>query len=562
MNKKQRILLQFFLIVLVGDSTILLAQFDTFHESWRWTHFTTKTGLPSNVIEDIVETDNGTVWVLTPKGIAWYDGFRWNAIDSSRGLPEIQPNKIVAGNNGTMFAIMNRSLYKGDTSGFKPVFPNVDSLAGKIVSAEMFDTASLLFSTAQGPVYLMRGTEIVPYVIPGVTVVTNFWKLPSKSLWLSSDSGVVRYNNNHWVGTSPDLLARSIAENSSGDGIMSIEAPRTMIGIWEWSKNGPMRYSKTDRGLPIRSLDISRSGAAIAVYQSGEIRVRENGVWRFLQYASQYISNVQVVKFRANEDLWIGTETGLFLYRKTLPQWNILKYPFSDLRNIVMEVFQTSTGDLWIGSAGGITILPKNGKEHFITNVHGTKLGLITGINEAEDGAMWICSGATFSGAYRWDGKTWRHYGTAEGLTAPRIHKIRKDRKGNLWFLGLGDKFYEPETDPGAFVLSQGKFRSVSTKDGLLSNRVYAFAESKSGAMWFGTRFGLCRFRDGKWKSWRFPDFLSNFIYSIAVDDNERLWFSNFSAQLGVIETNDSVRWVLKNDFFGSRRIWDLQVDE
>ncbi|MFA6470041.1 MAG: two-component regulator propeller domain-containing protein, partial [Bacteroidota bacterium] len=537
------------------------AQFEHLHEPWRWTSFTTKTGLPSDIIENITESDDGTPWVVTPKGIAWYDGFRWHAIDSAHGLPEIQANKIFKGRNGEIFVLTNRTLYSGGKEGFDHVFAPVDTLEGKITTAALFDSTTLIIATSNGVFYLLKGKELTPYSMNVSPTIYNIWRLRSGALWSLGNAGIARYKNNQWDIIFKNQSARSIVDNQSGDGLLSLESPRTLMGIWEWSANGEPHYSKTERGLPIRSLDISPSGVAIAVYQSGEIRIRRNGIWRFLKYTPPQISNAQVVKFRDNEDLWIGTDNGLFLYRNTFPQWTHWRYPFTDKRNIVMEVFKTSSEEVWIGTMDGLVIHQQNGNERRITHIDGKPLGLITGINEDNEGAIWIGSGATFSGAYRWDGVSWKHFGAREGLTAPKVHKIRKDRQGNLWFLGLGKHFESPETDPGAFQLKNGQFRSVTTKDGLSSNRVYSFVESKSGALWFGTKNGLCRFRDGEWKRWQFPYHLSNFIYSIAVDDDEQLWFSNFSSQLGMIDTNDSIRWILKNNLFGSRRIWDLQVD-
>src|ERR1051325_1172982 len=50
-----------------------------FREAYRWVHFTTQSGLPSNTISQIYETDDSTLWVATPSGLAWFDGFKWTS---------------------------------------------------------------------------------------------------------------------------------------------------------------------------------------------------------------------------------------------------------------------------------------------------------------------------------------------------------------------------------------------------------------------------------------------------------------------------------------------------
>ncbi len=57
------------------------------NEEWRWVHFTTESGLPSNDIEYIEEARDGTMWVGTKAGLAWFDGYVWHKIDSTYGIP-------------------------------------------------------------------------------------------------------------------------------------------------------------------------------------------------------------------------------------------------------------------------------------------------------------------------------------------------------------------------------------------------------------------------------------------------------------------------------------------
>lgn len=74
-----------------GDlSHALLARLD---DSWRWAVFTTEDGLPSNCIEHVIESGDGTHWAATTRGMAWYDGFRdgvWSMFNLAEGLPAVQ----------------------------------------------------------------------------------------------------------------------------------------------------------------------------------------------------------------------------------------------------------------------------------------------------------------------------------------------------------------------------------------------------------------------------------------------------------------------------------------
>src|SRR2546422_8211900 len=76
----------FQLLVMVLPVSQLYSQFEALNEEWRWVHFTTESGLPSNHVYDVVETGDGTTWASTADGLAWCDGFRWHAIEDTASM--------------------------------------------------------------------------------------------------------------------------------------------------------------------------------------------------------------------------------------------------------------------------------------------------------------------------------------------------------------------------------------------------------------------------------------------------------------------------------------------
>ena len=70
------------------------AQSQPYDEDWRWVQFTMESGLPSNHIYHLLETKDGTVWVGTEHGVAWFDGFKWTTVDSLNGLPDEAPTSM------------------------------------------------------------------------------------------------------------------------------------------------------------------------------------------------------------------------------------------------------------------------------------------------------------------------------------------------------------------------------------------------------------------------------------------------------------------------------------
>ena len=68
----------------------------SFTERWRWVHFTTQDGLPSNRILDVCEAQDGTMWASTVSGLAWYDGYILHAMGPESGLPRAACRRITA----------------------------------------------------------------------------------------------------------------------------------------------------------------------------------------------------------------------------------------------------------------------------------------------------------------------------------------------------------------------------------------------------------------------------------------------------------------------------------
>ena len=77
---------------------------------------------------------------------------------------------------------------------------------------------------------------------------------------------------------------------------------------------------------------------------------------------------------------------------------------------------------------------------------------------------------------------------TREGLPSDDVQSIYEDRESNIW---IG-------TTAGLTRFKENVFSTVTTKDGLVSNDVKTLFEDTDGALWIGTSDGLSRFKDGK----------------------------------------------------------------
>ncbi|HEV8538891.1 MAG TPA: PAS domain S-box protein [Bacteroidota bacterium] len=552
------------LLVLFTAHSAADSQFDSFNDAWRWVHFTTESGLPSNHLTNVVETKDGTTWAATSLGLAYYDGFRWNRIADTSRLLQSAPSWVTPDADNSILAIFNGQLFRCTRSHVEHI---PFTYHGKVLSivqiAPARDSSYLIRADV---LYRYKGDSLVSMAVPfsyDLTSSEDFFLSRAGSVWMNTRQGVFRWDSGNWVtiiaaGKNSYQIA-SLIENADGTAFISITHPFESRGLWEWNQS-LSSCIRTEEGQDvIRAMDSAPDGLTLAIYQSG-IRIRSGSVWNTVNNVPAPLQDVRFVKFRSSGDLWVANEGGLFLYKRSSRRWQYWKHFSPDLKNTIHDILRTSDGSVWLGTASGVEIHKYDGTIVEIERILGKQIHLVTGLCEDDDGNVWISSGGSFSGAYRWDGVAWKHFGKDEGLDAPFIHRIRKDREGRLWFLGLGATYYGPQ--PGAFAYDKGKFTAWDTTSGLLNGRVYSFGQSTDGALWFGTLGGLSRWRDSIWTHWsraEYPEIGP--IFALDIDKHGRVWFADRNTGVWYIENDDRPHNIATSYGLVDNRTWDLKFD-
>lgn len=95
---------------------------------------------------------------------------------------------------------------------------------------------------------------------------------------------------------------------------------------------------------------------------------------------------------------------------------------------------------------------------------------------EDSKGNFWIAS--TTSGLYKYDGSSFEHFTTKNGLVSDRVTSIYERKNGELWV----------STMEGISVIKENDIQNITVRDGLTSGNVNTIIESNDGKMWIGTR--------------------------------------------------------------------------
>jgi hypothetical protein len=89
-----------------------------FRELWRWAHFGPPEGLSSKGANQILQSKDGTVWVSTAQGVAWYDNYFWHVALRLAAEPAI---RLSAKPDGRIAALHRGCLFNGGRQGFWPL---------------------------------------------------------------------------------------------------------------------------------------------------------------------------------------------------------------------------------------------------------------------------------------------------------------------------------------------------------------------------------------------------------------------------------------------------------
>ncbi len=211
----------------------------------------------------------------------------------------------------------------------------------------------------------------------------------------------------------------------------------------------------------------------------------------------------------------------------------------------VNHIFQDSKGYIWFGTQGG-GASRFNGKEFKnFTKADGLINNDVTCIAEDKAGNIWI---GTASGASKFDGTNFTNYNAKQGLFDEVVDAVYVDASNKIWFALRGG---------GIKILSNGKFDSLTTANGLPSNEVYSITQDKTGNYWFGLWNGIACY-DGKKVTVpsSLPNVNDKIFFSSLTDSKGDVWFGSTSGEVFIIHADKTIETLqlpekIKHDFIG-----------
>lgn len=181
---------------------------------YSFRHFTVMNGLASNLVFDVIQDNDGYIWMATTNGLQRYDGnsfitFRYQE-NKQGSLPNLIINMMYRDKKGRLWLSFDQThIGIFDTKKF--VYTNVPMPA----DTQRTFTGQHFFETEKGDLILIKHTRLLlkydeqkkqfvdgskALPVPANWHVNNLcWDSLSKRYWISADSGIAQINpvNNH-----------------------------------------------------------------------------------------------------------------------------------------------------------------------------------------------------------------------------------------------------------------------------------------------------------------------------------------------------------------------------
>jgi ligand-binding sensor domain-containing protein/signal transduction histidine kinase len=523
-------------------------------------------GLSQNRVTQIVQDDQGFMWLATQQGVDRYDGYQFRMFKND---PR-QANSLCGVFMLALFKDRSGTLWMGCEHGLDRFDPSTETFVHYQITSDTVahssDAVRHIYEDAHGFLWLSTGHGLCR-LDPNTGKTTWYRHNADDRLSLSNDNIKSSGEDRHgvfWVASGEGLDAfdpntsrvtfhvplhepheLSFYEDrhgvfwilsASGNGLAVLDRERGLVTRYLFAEELP--------GLPltgvIQMLEDREGNLWVATLSDGLLRFdRENA--RLIRYRNDPSNPDSLPENRITtllkdreDNIWVGlgaTQPTFFTPRP--PPFKSLPFDSGNRANLgerfVDVVFEDHEGALWIGTTGALNRCDSTGRQctHYAIPGRGVASDVLS-LTEDGSGILWV--GTSGQGLCRFDKtsgscKVFRHAsGDPSSVSNNTISDLLIDREGIIW-IGTGDGLnrFDPVTE--RFTVYRDEASPSS------AGQMGSMVEDHDGNLWIGSEgSGLLKFDRNTQRLRAGVATVSNpYVSAVYIDRTNTLWAGTFN---------------------------------
>src|SRR5215469_9495710 len=458
--------------------------------SYIRTTFSVEDGPSSNVVNAIVQTRNGYLWIGTDAGLNRFDGRHFTPIyfrgpgsapqGSVTSLAEGPEGDLWIGTNSGLVRIPRAALDRFDRSLSVFYHPGV-GISDEIAWLRFSHDGALWVGTSAG-LYRFVGDRFETVIArPSISRIEES---ADGHILVISDQGFIELDEkrvvqhprlSHELGIHPDQIYHAFQDRKGAVWFCTIWGlARRKNGAIERLQpygrgHGVLRVYEDPQGnLWVEASTSAQSTGGISRVSGTKLESLAPGI------------QVRAISSDREGNLWVGTNGEGLMRFKDRPI-RIFTQADGLPNNIPMTVLSKRDGTLWVGNnCGGLSVF-NGGRFKTYDEKDGLSNSCVWALAEGKNGELWV--GTWGGGLFRFAQSHFVQFNSRQGLAGDVVRAITIARDGSLWIA----------TDGGLSHMVNKQFRNYSTTDGLSSNRVVNVYQDRDGGIWVGTSRGVNR---------------------------------------------------------------------
>jgi len=497
---------------------------DLFVETW-----TTRDGLPHNLVLDIAQTPDGYLWFATWEGVVRFNGHEFVVRDRAN-LAALSDNGIRAlhvGPSGSLWIATARGgvvrqragewAFVGEEIGLDEaqimsVVEQSDQVLWILTedaglerrtaggAHRRFDTdAGLPSNVGYGMALDSRGRMLVATgeglgVIDGDAVsaisgesglprgpVLSVRVGPDGMVYLGTERGAYRADSTLTFSSVHPELEKEAVQALWVDPDGSQWFGTIANGLYRL-RGGELEHLGVNEGLPngrVAAIFRDQESSLWLSTNAGLVRLREAPIRSLGTAAGMDGDYVRTVIEDAAGQTWVGGSDGLSVWRNG--RFTPIGVDAALPGRSILALGLAHDGGLWVGTYyNGLAKLRDGVVTATFSEEDGLPSNSVRCVIETEPGVVWV---GTSRGLAKISPSGVRRYGQAEGLPRELVISMHQDRAGRLW---VG-------TTKGLAEIQGDTLRAIDLTPFGGVQRVFGFADDEAGSVWMATDRGLLR---------------------------------------------------------------------